>query len=297
MVYYNITGTTPDADESEVAVINFVLNKENKISEIPIIKIRPNKSQPRRVFNEDELSALARSIRENGILQPITVRRMSATEYELIAGERRLRASALAGLRKIPCIVIKCSDKESAVFALLENLQRSDLGFFEEARGISKLIQRFGLTQEEAARKLGKSQSTIANKLRLLRLTYEEQEWIINAGLTERHARALLRIENEELRREALSKIISDNLNTQQTDTLVGIMLNSLEKPVIRQKGSSKVVIKDVRIFVNTINKAIDTMRLAGIEAQSNKTVNESFIEYTIRIPNKQISSDKDKTA
>lgn len=277
--------------------MNFVLKKDNKISEIPIIKIRPNKSQPRHVFNEDELAALSRSISENGVLQPITVRRISATEYELIAGERRLRASVLAGLKKIPCIVIKCSDKESAVFALLENLQRSDLGFFEEARGISRLIRRFGLTQEEAARKLGKSQSTIANKLRLLKLTYEEQEWILNAGLTERHARALLRIDDKDVRREALSKIISDKLNTQQTDSLVSIMLKTLEQPVIRQKGISKVVIKDVRIFVNTINKAIDTMRLAGIDAQSNKTDNESFIEYTIRIPKTQISSGTDKTA
>lgn len=277
--------------------MNFVLKKDNKISEIPIIKIRPNKSQPRHVFNEDELAALSRSISENGVLQPITVRRISATEYELIAGERRLRASVLAGLKKIPCIVIKCSDKESAVFALLENLQRSDLGFFEEARGISKLIRRFGITQEEAARKLGKSQSTIANKLRLLKLTYEEQEWILNAGLTERHARALLRIDDKDVRREALSKIISDKLNTQQTDSLVSIMLNSLEQPVIRQKGISKVVIKDVRIFVNTINKAIDTMRLAGIDAQSNKTDCENFIEYTIRIPKTQISSGTDKTA
>lgn len=277
--------------------MTFVLKKDNKISEIPIIKIRPNKSQPRRVFNEDELAALSRSISENGILQPITVRRISATEYELIAGERRLRASVLAGLKKIPCIVIKCSDKESAVFALLENLQRSDLGFFEEARGISKLIRRFGITQEEAARRLGKSQSTIANKLRLLKLTYEEQEWIISSGLTERHARALLRIDNEEVRREALSKIISDKLNTQQTDSLVSIMLNSQNLPAVRRKGVTKVVIKDVRIFVNTINKAIDTMRLAGIDAQSNKTDSESFIEYTIRIPKTQISSDKDKTA
>lgn len=277
--------------------MNFVLKKDNKISEIPIIKIRPNKSQPRHVFNEDELAALSRSISENGVLQPITVRRISATEYELIAGERRLRASVLAGLKKIPCIVIKCSDKESAVFALLENLQRSDLGFFEEARGISKLIRRFGITQEEAARKLGKSQSTIANKLRLLKLTYEEQEWILNAGLTERHARALLRIDDKDVRREALSKIISDKLNTQQTDSLVSIMLKTLEQPVIRQKGISKVVIKDVRIFVNTINKAIDTMRLAGIDAQSNKTDCENFIEYTIRIPKTQISSGTDKTA
>lgn len=275
--------------------LNFLTKNENKISEIPIIKIRPNKSQPRKVFNEKELSALSQSITENGILQPLTVRRISASEFELVAGERRLRASVLAGLRKVPCIVVKCSDKESAVYALLENLQRSDLDIFEEARGISKLIRRYGFTQEEAASRLGKSQSTVANKLRLLRLTYEEQEWITNAGLSERHARALLRIEDEQMRREALSKIISENLNTQQTDELVSILINSAPKTE-KGRGSSKAVIKDLRIFVNTINKAIDTMRLAGIDAQSNKKDTDNFIEYTIRIPKRQ-QSETEKTA
>ena len=127
--------------------MNFILKNENKISDIPIIKIRPNKAQPRKVFNEEDLNALSQSIAENGILQPLTVRKVSTTEYELIAGERRLRASVMAGLRKVPCIVIKCSEKESAVYALLENLQRSDLGMFEEARGVSRLIRRYGLTQ------------------------------------------------------------------------------------------------------------------------------------------------------
>lgn len=275
--------------------MNFVLKNENKISDIPIIKIRPNKAQPRKVFNEEELAALSLSISENGILQPLTVRKVSATEYELIAGERRLRASVMAGLRKVPCIIIKCSDKESAVYALLENLQRSDLGMFEEARGISRLIRRYGLTQQEAASRLGKTQSTIANKLRLLRLTYEEQEWIENAGLSERHARALLRISDENERREALSKIISENLNVQQTENLVNLLINSSPESD-KKKGVSKAVIKDIRIFLNTINKAIDTMRLAGIDAQSDKTDTENFIEYTIKIPKKQIT-DSEKTA
>lgn len=275
--------------------MNFILKNENKISDIPIIKIRPNKAQPRKVFNEEDLNALSQSIAENGILQPLTVRKVSATEYELIAGERRLRASVMAGLRKVPCIVIKCSEKESAVYALLENLQRSDLGMFEEARGVSRLIRRYGLTQQEAAVKLGKTQSTIANKLRLLRLTYEEQEWIENAGLSERHARALLKLGDEGARREALSKIISENLNVQQSENLINLMLNSSPKNNKKQ-GTSKAVIKDVRIFVNTINKAIDTMRLAGIDAQSDKTDTDNFIEYTIRIPKKQIA-DKEKSA
>ena len=275
--------------------MNFILKNENKISDIPIIKIRPNKAQPRKVFNEEDLNALSQSIAENGILQPLTVRKVSATEYELIAGERRLRASVMAGLRKVPCIVIKCSEKESAVYALLENLQRSDLGMFEEARGVSRLIRRYGLTQQEEAVKLGKTQSTITNKLRLLRLTYEEQEWIENAGLSERHARALLKLGDEGARREALSKIISENLNVQQSENLINLMLNSSPKNNKKQ-GTSKAVIKDVRIFVNTINKAIDTMRLAGIDAQSDKTDTDNFIEYTIRIPKKQIT-DEEKSA
>lgn len=267
-----------------VSGLNLMVRSENTIAEIPIIKIRPNKAQPRKIFSEDELSALSRSISENGILQPLTVRKVSSTEYELVAGERRLRAAVLAGLRKVPCIVVKCSDKESAVYALLENLQRADLGIFEEARGISKLIRRYGLTQEQAAVKLGKTQSTIANKLRLLRLSEEEQEWMEKAGLSERHARALLRIDNETVRREVLSRIITENLNVKQSERLVGIYLNSTPKST-RAKGNSKAVIKDIRIFLNTINRAIDMMRLSGINAESDKTDTENFIEYTIRIP------------
>ncbi|WP_407725327.1 ParB/RepB/Spo0J family partition protein [Ruminococcus sp. JL13D9] len=269
--------------------LNFLVKGENKISEIPIIKIRPNKAQPRKVFNEDELSALSRSIAENGILQPLTVRKASQSEFELIAGERRLRAAILAGMKRVPCIIVKCTDKESAVYALLENLQRADLGIFEEARGISRLIRRYGLTQEQAADKLGKTQSTIANKLRLLKLSGEEQEWIENAGLTERHARALLRIDDEDIRREVLSKIISDNLNVSQTEALVGIYKHNNPKTE-KNRGRSKAVIKDIRIFLNSINRAIDTMRLSGIDAQSVKTDSENFIEYTIRIPKSQLN-------
>ena len=267
--------------------MNFLGKNENKILELPIIKIRPNKAQPRRQFDDLELQSLARSVAENGILQPLTVRKISATEFELVTGERRLRASALAGLKKVPCIVVRCSDKESAIYALLENLQRADLGIFEEARGISRLIRRYGLTQEQAAEKLGRTQSTIANKLRLLRLSAEEQEWIENAGLSERHARALLKLESETKRREVLSRVIAESLNVSQTEALVNLFLNSA--PPKQTRGKRKAVIKDFRIFVNTINKAVDTMRLAGINAKTHQTDNDSFIEYTIRIPKSQI--------
>ncbi len=274
--------------------LNFLVKSENTILEIPIIKIRPNKAQPRRLFSEEELCALSQSIAENGVLQPLTVRKVSASEYELVAGERRLRACVMAGLRKVPCILVKCSDKESAVYALLENLQRADLSFFEEARGISRLIRRYGFTQEQAARKLGKSQSTVANKLRLLRLTPEEQEWIENAGLSERHARCLLQLDDEESRREALSKIISDSLTVRQTEELVSVLQNTA--PQENRRSGGKAVIKDFRIFVNTINKAVSTMRMAGINAQASQTDNGNFIEYTIRIPKAQVHKP-DKSA
>ena len=273
--------------------MNFISKDGNKVVDIPIRQIRPNQSQPRKTFKDEELNSLAASIEENGILQPLTVRRLNLQEYELVAGERRLRAAVIAGLKRVPCIVIKCTDRESAIFALLENLQRSDLGMFEEARGISRLIRKYNLTQEEAAAKLGKKQSTVANKLRLLKLTMDEQDWINQAGLSERHARALLRIADENLRKEALSKVISESLNINQTEELVDNIISSSFIAVDDKHRKKRVVIKDVRIFINTINKAVDTMRLAGINAVSKRAENDDYIEYTVRIP-KNISYKKD---
>ena len=276
--------------------MNFISKDGNKVVDIPIRQIRPNQSQPRKTFKDEELNSLAASIEENGILQPLTVRRLNLQEYELVAGERRLRAAVIAGLKRVPCIVIKCTDRESAIFALLENLQRSDLGMFEEARGISRLIRKYNLTQEEAAAKLGKKQSTVANKLRLLKLTMDEQDWINQAGFSERHARALLRIADENLRKEALSKVISESLNINQTEELVDNIISSSFIAVDDKHRKKRVVITDVRIFINTINKAVDTMRLAGINAVSKRAENDDYIEYTVRIP-KNISSKKDEAS
>lgn len=267
------------------------LKSENKVLEIPIIRIRPNKTQPRKNFDEDELMSLARSISQNGILQPLTVRKLNDTEYELVVGERRLRASVIAGLSTVPCVLVKCSDKESAVFALIENLQRADLNMFEEARGISRLIRKFDITQEEAAVKLGKKQSTVANKLRLLKLSLEEQDWITQAGLSERHARALLRIDDEELRRKTLSKIIADNLNASETETFISGFLHQNTLP--DKKQDRKFIVKDLRIFVNTINKAVDTMRLSGINAVAKRTESDDYIEYNVKIPKAEAISGK----
>ncbi len=280
--------------------MKFLSKEESRVLEIPTIQIRPNKTQPRKSFDEDELRLLSQSISTNGILQPLTVRRLSQTEYELVAGERRLRAAVLAGLSKVPCVLIKCTDKESAIFALLENIQRADLNMFEEARGISRLIRKYGLSQEEAAIRLGKKQSTVANKLRLLKLSMEEQDWILQAGLSERHARALLRIEEDEIRKEILSKIVAENLSAKDTEDIVVKLLcraTVTESPT----QDKKFIVRDVRIFVNTITKAVDTMRLSGINAVAKKSETEEYIEYTVKIPKsdatKQVQSRKPKSA
>ena len=246
-------------------------------------KIYPNPHQPRRHFDYDELEGLAESIRANGILQPLCVRDMPSSDgnYELIAGERRLRAARLVGMSKIPCIVMETDDSNSAVFALIENLQRQNLGFFEEANGIARLINQHGMTQEEAARRLGKSQSALSNKLRLLRLPDDMRWRIEKAGLTERHARALLRLENDDMRERALGIMIDKRLNVAETDKLIAQILSktkTTKQPPMR-------LFKDVRIFVNTINHAVDTMRKAGIDADSAKSETEEYIEYTVRIP------------
>lgn len=263
-----------------------LLTKYNKkVIEIPARKIRPNKTQPRQYFYEEDLRSLSQSISNNGLLQPLTVRKLKNDEYELIAGERRLRASVMAGFSKIPCIVMKCSDKDSAIFALIENLQRKDLGMFEEARGINRLIRKYGITQEQAAIQLGKKQSTVANKLRLLRLSYDEQDWITQAGLTERHARALLKIKDEDSRKEVLSHIIAENLNVKETEKYISSLLDNKKVQPLHNNTDKKIVVKDVRIFVNTISRAVDTMRMSGIDAVSKKEETEDYIEYTVKIP------------
>lgn len=255
----------------------------DKIKCIPVIQIEPNRYQPRIHFSKDELQSLSESILENGLLQPLTVRKILASKYELIAGERRLRASIMAGFKTVPCIVIDCDDSQSAVFALLENLQRANLNPFEEAEGIYKLLINDGITQEMIAKKLGKKQSTIANKLRLLRLEPEERNKIVEAGLTERHARALLKLDTKEKRAIALTKIILNGLNVQKSELLIDSMVaKETERKSVAHRT---VIVKDLRIFMNTINKAIDVMNLSGIKAQRSQTETDEYIEYMVRIP------------
>ena len=248
---------------------------------IPQEDIYPNPNQPRSRFDFDELEGLAQSIRQNGIIQPIAVRVNASGNYELISGERRLRASRLVGISLIPCIIMEASDEKSALFALIENMQRSDLGFFEEASAIEKLIVDFNMSRDDVCRKLGKAAPTISNKLRLLKLPEDVRLKITQEGLTERHARALLRLPTRAQLDRALSVISDKRLNVAESEKLIDQMLSadkSSKKPTVK-------LFKDVRIFVNTLNHAVDTMRRAGIEADSAKSETDEYIEYIVRIP------------
>ena len=256
--------------------------EETRVLQIPVSEIIPNPHQPRKDFDYGDISSLAESICQNGLLQPLSVRKLEKG-YELIAGERRLRAAKLLQLKYVPCIVLNISARTSAVLALVENIQRQDLSFFDEAAAIEKLINYYGMTQEDAAIKLGKAQSTIANKLRILKLTDQEKEMITKFNLTERHARALLRLASKEERLAILDKIVKYNLNVERTEAAIDeYMGKEKEKESYRKRSK---VFQNVKIFVNTINKAVETMKAAGIAADSKKIQNEDYIEYWVKIP------------
>ena len=250
------------------------------VIQVPVGRIVPNPQQPRRTFDSATLLSLSQSIKHNGILQPLTVREQENNEYELVAGERRLKAAIMAGYTTVPCIVVTLDDNQSAVMSLLENLQREDLNYFDEATAIAKLIERCGFTQEEVAVKLGKGQSTIANKLRLLHISIPQRTKILDLGLTERHTRALLRLSDSQ-REVAFGIIERRKLNVEETERLVEEMLF----PDKEERPKKRTVIKDVRIFFNTINNAVDLMRRSGIEAVAQKQEYDEYFEYVVRIP------------
>lgn len=253
----------------------------NKVIEVEIEKIKPNPYQPRKNFGDD-IFGLAESIKENGILQPLSVRKQEDT-YILIAGERRLRASKLAGLSTVPCIVIDMTERNSALMALLENIQRKDLNFFDEAEAIEQLLDFYGMTQEDAAARLGKSQSAIANKLRLLKLEKDLRIKINEYGLTERHARALLKLTDKQQQENMVENIYLKRLNVEQTERAIeNLIEKNAEYESIRRRSGA---FKDVRLFVNTINKAIEMMQAAGINANSQKIQKKDYIEYIVHIP------------
>lgn len=262
-------------------------NNLKNITYVPIECIRPNPYQPRKQFNKIPMEELCKSIKEYGVIQPISVRRISGNMYELIAGERRLRASKMAELNEIPVIIVDVNDNDSAVLALIENLQREDLSYMEEAEGYNNLINDHGLTQEELAQKIGKSQSTIANKIRLLKLPPIVKKILSDNNLTERHARALLKLHDEQLQLKVLKHVCENGLNVKKTEDLIE---RAIEKYTERQREKKRKpqltrAIKDIRIFVNTIKQAIELMKKSGVEAKAAQFDRGTYYEFIVRVP------------
>ncbi|MBQ6799463.1 MAG: ParB/RepB/Spo0J family partition protein [Oscillospiraceae bacterium] len=248
---------------------------------LPIRKICPNPAQPRKVFEEEGLQELAASILQYGILQPLTVRRQE-DGYELVAGERRLRAARMAGLSDVPCIVMAMDEEQSGMLALVENLQRRDLDFIEEAEGLAKLMRLYGLSQEQAAVRVGKSQSAVANKLRLLRHSPAVLAALRQHSLSERHARALLKLPSEQQRLDAIRVIAERKLNVAATEQYIDRLTEKKEAP---PRGLRGFVLRDVRVFLNTVSHNLDIIRSAGINAACGQEETEHEIVLTIRIP------------
>lgn len=248
---------------------------------LPIRQIRPNPSQPRKIFEPEALRELADSIARYGILQPLTVRRVAGA-YELVAGERRLRAARLAGCTEVPCILLTASDEESGMVALVENLQRRDLDYIEEAEGLSRLMRLYGLSQEQAAARVGKSQGAVANKLRLLRHSPAVLEQLRQHCLSERHARALLKLETEQERLEVIEVIVKQQLNVAKTEAYIDAYLQKQQQP---KRGMRKLILRDVRLFLNSVNHSLELVRGAGIDARAQQEETEQEIVLTIRLP------------
>lgn len=244
--------------------------------------ISPNPDQPRRYFDPDGLRELAESIRVHGILQPLSVRRKGGGRYELIAGERRLRAAILCGLEQVPCLVLEVSRESSCLLSLIENLQRRDLDFWEEAKALERLISVYGLSQEEAAAKVGKSPSAVANKLRLLRLPQEALALLRKHGFTERHARALLRLPDPQAQRTGAELVVKEGWTVARTEQYVEEVLRS---QVQRKKARPPLLIRDVRFFLNSLDHSLTVMRSAGVAAQCHRQEEGEDLLLTIRIP------------
>jgi ParB family transcriptional regulator, chromosome partitioning protein len=270
-------------EEQTVEDIDNIENEE--IKKIPINHIIPNRYQPRTVFDDEKIEELARTIHIHGVIQPIVVREFDQDKFEIIAGERRWRAMKKLEWEEVPAIVKNLSDSETASVALIENLQREELSPIEEAMAYGKLLEIHNLTQEALAQRLGKGQSTVANKLRLLKLPQEVQDALLNKLITERHARSLIPLKNPQLQVQLLEEIIEKSLNVKQTEErVVKILSHNDEKPKPKRKAFSK----DMRIAVNTIRQSLTMVSDSGINLASEEEEFEDFYQFTIRIPKKK---------
>lgn len=259
----------------------FSRTAKRQVLELPVGDIRPNPRQPRQSFAQADLAELALSISQVGVLQPLSVRR-TPEGWELVAGERRLRAAQLAGLPRVPCITVETDEEGSALLALVENLQRKDLDVWEEAAALRQLIDRGHLSQEEAAARVGKSQSAVANKLRLLKLPQDVIDSLRANRLTERHARALLRLDSPERQRAALAHILKGGFNVAQAEAYIDRLCRKESAP---RKASPTYRFRDVRLFLNTVTRSLAVMQSAGVNARCGREETDSEITLTIHIP------------
>jgi len=280
---FGVGKSTPNQEmESTIDTAAVSDDELANVQEIAVDSIVPNPYQPRKLFDDDSLQELASSIREFGIIQPLLLR-PSSSGFELIAGERRLRAAKLAELLTVPAIVKNFSDKEAAELAMIENLQREDLHYLDEALGFQQLLANFGFTQEELARRVGKNQSTIANKLRLLKLTEDVRKVILECNLTERHARALLKLDTEQTQFGVLQDIQTKKLNVRETEELVERVSRQTEPA--KPKQNIVRMIKDARIFLNTIHSVISQMKKAGMKIKVEQTQDDEAVYLKLKIP------------
>lgn len=260
------------------------------IQSIPVQWIRPNPYQPRRCFSDKSIDELARSIRRYGLMQPIVVRQTGPSQFELIAGERRLRAAKRAGLPCIDAVVNSVGERDCALMALIENMQRENLHFFDEAEAFRNLLVEHGITQEELARRIGKNQSTVANKLRILKMAPKVRAAIFRGRLTERHARTLLRIPDEKLQLQLIQTIREGSLSVKATEELVERTLDKLykdhEAPPARKRLSG--IVRDGRLLINSIRKLVNQVNDGGLPARLHIRDTEERFEVMVQIPKKK---------
>jgi ParB family chromosome partitioning protein len=266
-----------------------IRNEVKSIIYLEIEHVKPNPAQPRRSFSIQALEDLCTSIKQYGVLQPVHVRKITNITYELIAGERRLRAAKMAGLKTIPAIIVKVGDEDSAVMALIENLQREDLDYMEEAEALNNLVRNFGFTQEELAARIGKSQSTIANKIRILKLPEEVKKKLSESTLSERHARALLKLHDEQLQYKVVNMIVEKGLNVRRTEELIEKAISKYAGGQAEASDKRRIMqsIKDVRLFVNTLRQAVVMMKQAGVQAKAAQFDRGEYYEFIVRVPKK----------
>ena len=272
----------------------FGIRKSSRIKQLPIVRIKQNSIQLRKKYGQQELEELVKSINESGIINPITVRKTGNHDYELISGERRLRAAILCGMTRIPSVILNCDEIESGIAALAENIHRCELNFFDEAEAISEILKSGMITRQKLAHKIGISSECLENKINLLKFSFDERQIITDYALTERHASALLRISDKLLRKMILCEVIENSLNVSQTERYIDlVMSDKLFKK--RMKQQNRGVIKDIRIFENTFDRTVESLKMTGIDAEKSLRETDTSIEYIIRI--KKNTTTKNLTA